>query len=322
MNLIERLEVHQILFLCHQNTDPDALCSAYVFSRALKRLNKRLRIWIAAEEISRTSDRIREEVPIRIEQKPRLNRFDLFILFDTNTFKQLGGLGDRVLAENKPIVVIDHHAVNAGTKKRVKLQFVDENARSTCELVYSLLEEENVEISKREALCLFYGVAYDTRHFALANAETFKTALKLIEKGVNPEKALAVLVVPPERSERIARLKAAQRCNVLDMNNWIVAFSKISSHQASCARGLISLGADIAVVGGEKDGELRISMRATEDFLGKTGLHLGRDLAQPLGELMGGAGGGHSGAAGINGGQDVARFFRECEAALAKKLKD
>ncbi len=42
-------------------------------------------------------------------------------------------------------------------------------------------------------------------------------------------------------------------------------------------------------------------MRATEEFASKTGVHLGRDLAIPLGAALGGGGGGHPTAAGFFG---------------------
>jgi hypothetical protein len=117
-------------------------------------------------------------------------------------------------------------------------------------------------------------------------------------------------------------LKAAQRAKISSFKEWIIVFSRISSYQASVARALLSLGADLVVVGGERDGVLRISMRASKDFSEKTGIHLGRDLAQPLGESIGGAGGGHEGAAGINGGTGLDHFFAECERILAKRLNE
>jgi bifunctional oligoribonuclease and PAP phosphatase NrnA len=317
--LIEKVHAKKLLFLCHQNADPDAFCSAYVFSKVLKRLNPNLKIALAADGVSRITSKILDAISARVNENPSLNQFDLFILFDTNTFQQLGKLSE-IASKNKPIVVFDHHIDNAGTKKMVSLKIVDEKARSTCELAFNSFDEMGLAISRKEALCLFLGMAYDTRHFALANADTFRIASRLMEIGVDPAKAIAMLISPVERSERMARLKAAQRAKVLSFKDWIIAFSRISSHQASSARALVAVGADMAVVGGEKEGALRISMRATEDFLEKTGLHLGRDLAQPLGEARGGAGGGHGGAAGINGGKGLDLFFTECEKILAKKL--
>jgi phosphoesterase RecJ-like protein len=321
MWFINKTSARRILFLCHQNADPDALCSAYVVAKVLNRIDPRLRIGIgAAGGASKISKRIIGEIPIRFDDLQHLDKMDLFVLFDTNTVQQLGELGKRILGTKKPIAIIDHHAASPTMRGVAQLRIVDEKSRSTCELVYNLIEKDGIVLSKKEALCLFTGMAYDTRHFAIASAESFRVAAKLVDVGVDPEKVMKTLSMPLERSERIARLKAAQRIKIIDFKNWIVVFSRVSSHQASSARGLLSLGADVAVVGGESDSSIRASIRASGDFLDGTGIHIGRDLAQPLGESIGGAGGGHRGAAGINGGKNLERFFTECKRILAKKL--
>ena len=321
MGFIDKTRARSILFACHQNADPDALCSAYVVSKVLNRTNPRLRIRIGAPGgASKISKSIIEEIPIRLDDMQHLDKMDLFVLFDTNTIQQLGELGKRILETGKPIAIIDHHAASPTMKEIAQLRIVSEKSRSTCELVYNLIEKDGIALSRKEALCLFMGMAYDTRHFAIASAESFRVAAKLVEAGVDPEKVMRTLSMPLERSERVARLKTAQRARIMDFRGWIIVFSRVSSHQASSARGLLSLGADVAVVGGESDSSIRASIRASNDFLDGTGVHLGRDLAQPLGEAIGGAGGGHRGAAGINGGKNLERFFTECKKILAKKL--
>jgi len=321
MGFINKTKARRILFVGHQNADPDALCSAYVVSKVLSRIDPRLRIGIGAPGgASKISKSIIEEVQIRLDDLKQLDKIDLFVLFDTNTIQQLGELGKSVLETGKPIAIIDHHAASPTMRGIAQFEIINEKSRSTCELVYYLIEKDGISLSRKEALCLFTGMAYDTRHFAIASAESFRVAAKLVEAGVDPEKVMKTLSMPLERSERVARLKAAQRIKIMDFKGWIVVFSRISSHQASSARGLLSLGANLAVVGGESGDSIRASIRASNDFLDGTGIHIGRDLAQPLGESIGGAGGGHRGAAGINGGKNLERFFTECRKILAKNL--
>jgi len=45
---------------------------------------------------------------------------------------------------------------------------------------------------------------------------------------------------------------------------------------------------------------LTVSFRATREFVSETGMHLGTDIANPLGARMNGMGGGHATAAGAN----------------------
>src|SRR3989337_1309558 len=68
----------------------------------------------------------------------------------------------------------------------------------------------------------------------------------------------------------------------------------------------------LAMVGGETKDKIRINMRATEEFHNKTGVHLGRDVAIPLGKQLGGAGGGHPTAAGLSAQGEAKNLLRMC----------
>jgi nanoRNase/pAp phosphatase (c-di-AMP/oligoRNAs hydrolase) len=68
----------------------------------------------------------------------------------------------------------------------------------------------------------------------------------------------------------------------------------------------------MAAVAGEKEGAVEISLRCTREFNQKTGIHLGRDIAKPLGEALQGMGGGHAMAAGVNGKGDAKTALKRC----------
>jgi hypothetical protein len=118
----------------------------------------------------------------------------------------------------------------------------------------------------------------------------------------------------------VARLKAGQRVKLKKIGEWLIAFSRVKAYQASAARALIRLGAHVAVVGGKRAKKLRISLRAESAFYKKTGIHLGRDIAKPLGEYIHGMGGGHSTSAGVNGVGDVDASLRQCTELIRKHL--
>jgi nanoRNase/pAp phosphatase (c-di-AMP/oligoRNAs hydrolase) len=201
------------------------------------------------------------------------------------------------------------------------LTVADEKASSTCELVYRLFKEAEVDLTQDDARALFLGIAFDTRHFVLANSSTFKVIADLVDAGVNAGETLSLLSLPMEQSERIARLKASKRVRLIRVNDWLIALSDVSAFQASAARALISLGAHVAVVAGQKGDKLQISMRASQDFQQKTGVHLGRDIAKPLGEYLQGMGGGHSVSAGVNGVGDVESSLKRCVRLLKERLR-
>ena len=177
-----------------------------------------------------------------------------------------------------------------------------------------------VELTETEAKALFLGIAFDTRHFILANSVTFNIIVELIEVGVDAKEALSLLSLPMDFSERVARLKASQNMMLKRVNNWLMVSSQVSAFQSSAARALLRLGAHVAVVAGQRERMLQISLRSCQDFYEKTGIHLGRDIANPLGEKIHGMGGGHSTAAGVNGIGDVEAALKRCMNLLMEKL--
>jgi phosphoesterase RecJ-like protein len=318
--LICKLDAKLAVFLCHHNADPDAIGAAFAFKGLINRLKPNLETEIAAASgPSRLSKSIMAVLPIELADQPRIEEADILVLLDTNTIQQLDDWSQRI-KPNHPLVVVDHHATHPETERIATLSVIDETASSTCELVYRLFKEAKVKPSPDEAKALFLGIAFDSRHFVIATSETLKVVTELTEAGVDVQETLPLLSLPMEYSERIARLKASARTNLLKLDSWLIALSHVSAYQASVARGLLALGAHVAIVAGKKDNQIQVSFRASHEFYNKTGIHLGRDLAKPLGDFLGGMGGGHSVSAGTNGNGDVDAALKFCEKLLKKKL--
>ena len=321
MSLIEKLNAKLIVLLCHHNADPDAVCAAYAFSRLLKRLRSQLSVEIAAAQgPSKLSKFLLNALPVKLTMQPRIEEAGLIVLLDTNTIQQLDEWAEAVRASKAPIIVIDHHASHPQTEQLATLSVANENASSTCEIVYTFFMDMNVRLAENEAKALFLGIAFDTRHFILASSTTLKIVADLIDAGVNARETLGHLSLPMDESERMARLKASKRTRLFRIGEWVVALSHVGAYQASAARALIYLGAHVAIVAGQRDEKLSISMRATEDFYRRTGVHLGRELAKPLGEHLRGMGGGHAVSAGANGVGDLQACFKRCIRLLNERL--
>jgi len=77
---------------------------------------------------------------------------------------------------------------------------------------------------------------------------------------------------------------------------WVIAVSTVGSFQANVARSLTQLGADVAMVVGEVDSEVKGSLRAHQRFQAETKVHLGTDVAEVISRGRG-YGGGHPTAA-------------------------
>jgi len=318
---LDELNAKLVVLLCHHNADPDAICSAYAFSSLIKRLRPKINVEIlAAQGISRLSKHILKFLPIALKTQFDIEKADALVLLDTNTIQQLNNLAEKVKNSKAPIMVIDHHAPHPETQQLAKICITNEETSSTCEIVYNFFKEMDIKPEENEAKALFLGIAFDTRHFVIANSSTLKNIAELIDIGVNAQETLSLLSLPMDFSERVARLKASRRAKIFKVGEWIIALSHVSAYQASGARAIIDLGAHVAVVAGQKNENIEISLRCTREFQQKTGLHLGKDIAKPLGEFLHGMGGGHALAAGVNGVGDIETGLKRCLRLLKEKL--
>ncbi len=245
---------------------------------------------------------------------------DLGILVDTNALDQLGRAAETLLNSRVPIVVVDHHHPHPDTAKVASLMMVDESAAAAAEVVYRLTEASGTPLGVLDATALLAAIFIETKHFLLARRSTFEIAGQLVAAGAEPRRLSDVLSSPLSRSERVARLKAAGRSQVVLLGPWIVATSELGSYQSSAARGLIGLGAHVAIVAGEAKDRVRVNMRSTEDFYTRTGVHLARDLSIPIGKKLGGVGGGHPTAAGLSVPGQVQDVLHSCLDLLKESL--
>jgi phosphoesterase RecJ-like protein len=322
-DILDEINASCVLLLCHQNADPDAICSAYAFQSLLTKQRPKATVEIGTGQgISRLSKHILKQIPITVQLQPDVEKADVMVLLDTNTIQQIGQLAERVTKKGVPIIVIDHHAVHPQTEQIAKLCITNEGAASTCEIVYDFYKQLNIKPGLSEAKALFLGITFDTRHFILANSSTFKTISELSDIGVNPQEEISSLALPMDFSERVARMKACRRAKLIKIENWIIALSHVSAYQASAARALVDIGAHMAAVAGQKNEKIEISLRCTRDFNQATGIHLGKDIAKPLGEYLQGMGGGHTTAAGVNGTGYVEKGLKRCLRLVKEKLSN
>lgn len=319
--LLEKEDARFVILLCHHNADPDAICSAYAFSSLLKHFLPNMEFEIgAAHGMSRLTKHLLQHLPIEVETDPVVEKADAIILLDTNTIQQLDSLSERVENSKAPIIVIDHHASHPETEQLARICVTQEDSSSTCEIIYDFYRQTGFKPGVDEAKALFLGIAFDTRHFILANSNTLKNVAELVDAGISARQTLALLSLPMEFSERIARLKASKRTKLSKIGRWIIALSHVGAYQASSARALVELGAHVAVVSGEKNDSTEISLRSSYEFYDQTKIHLGKDIAKPVGEYLHGMGGGHSTAAGINANEDGEIGLQRCLWLLKKKL--
>ncbi len=310
-----------VLLLCHRSADADAICSAYALQGLLKRFLPEIVFEIGCPQgINKPSKTILDQLPITVNMKPNIESAEVIALLDMNTIEQLDEVAEIIKKSAAPKIIVDHHAPSPETMQICKLCIIDEKAAANCEVVYRLYEEGKVVPTLDEAKALFVGTAFDTRHFALANSSTFQIIAKLVAEGIDAQQILALFAAPIDPSERIAKLKACKRAKILKVHGWIIALSHVSAYQAPAAKALVDLGAHMAAVAGKKNGKVELSLRSTRQFNEESHVHLGVDIATPLGEFLGGVGGGHAMAAGVSGKGEIDPALKQCLVLLKAKL--
>lgn len=106
--------------------------------------------------------------------------YELCIVCDASDRERLGK-GAGILDRAGRSVSIDHHKTNTGFAGET---FLQAEISSTCELLYELMEEEQVD--REIAACLYTGMIHDTGVFKYqsATARTMEIAGKLMATGI------------------------------------------------------------------------------------------------------------------------------------------
>jgi phosphoesterase RecJ-like protein len=128
---------------------------------------------------------------------------DLFICTDFNDPKRIGPMGEKMLANPCPKILIDHHLLDRdkvaqrqktadaqGQKEWYDEEHVDSAASSACEIVYRLITNSKLRITNEIATCIYTGLMTDTGNFSYnsTNAELYDIIASLLRAGVEKDK--------------------------------------------------------------------------------------------------------------------------------------
>ncbi|MDL2335685.1 MAG: bifunctional oligoribonuclease/PAP phosphatase NrnA [Chloroflexota bacterium] len=185
-DVVARLHAAQdVLTVCHENPEADALGSALGLALALETLGKR------------ATPLCSDVVPPMYDFMPHIDRFqrdpnadhayDLIVVGDCGDLARVGS----ALARNSelfgrvPIVNIDHHISNRGFGA---VNWVDATAAATCEMDTLLMPALGVPLDAADgaiAANLMAGVVIDTANFQHPNVtpRTLRVAAELVAAG-------------------------------------------------------------------------------------------------------------------------------------------
>ena len=278
------------LILTHHNADIDAAASAIGLQLGLAQIGIQVSVGVC-ESFGRPTKKICEGREILID--PDCADFENIILVETSVPEQLQSVKNL-----RADIIIDHHPPAKLTEK-AKAVFIDESAKSCSQLVYKFLAALDCKINPELAKILACGLIADSQHLRIAELPEFKILVELLEAGITYEEAQKMIQTDIDKSELIATLRAASRMRIYKIADLVLVFTRVGSFEAQACRGLIRMGADIAIVVDEKKEEVRISSRA-KPWIEKFGIDLS-EIFKKVGALIGGTGGGHPTAGSANG---------------------
>lgn len=177
-----RLLAHNsFVMACHQRPDGDTLGSALALAHVLRLHGKD--VVVVSEDGVPENYRFIPESETVVGFTDRRG-FDVGMLVDSEGVKRVGSAADAVMSA-KIQSCVDHHVQVSDFGE---IRVIDEDASSTSEVIFELLEVNGVHIDRTAATQLLTGLIADTGAFRFANTapRTFHIAARLTDLGAKP----------------------------------------------------------------------------------------------------------------------------------------
>ncbi|MGN1227700.1 MAG: bifunctional oligoribonuclease/PAP phosphatase NrnA [Christensenellales bacterium] len=174
-------ESHSILVTAHSFPDADAICSIRIMGMLLKKqFNKQCDMFIVGK-IGRLLKPFCKDIKT-VENVEK--SYDLVICLDCTDLTRIGILQNQ-FKNAKNTVNIDHHYTNTNF---AKINCVNVNASSTCEIIYSFcMEYYRGAITPQLAKYAYAGIITDTNGLMSnnINASTYAVIADIVNQGLN-----------------------------------------------------------------------------------------------------------------------------------------
>ena len=288
-----------VTLACHVGPDGDALGSMLACGLALRDLGIEVRASWGSEPF---------DVPKRYAFLPGLDLLvhpdavdatpQVMATFDAGSIDRLGSLEASARAAGT-LVVVDHHATNAGFGA---IDLIDRVAAASAMIVHELLRHLGAELTPDIATCLYVGLVTDTGRFQYSNTtpDVHRVAAELLATGV-PHVSIAQRLYESHPLGYLTVASVAlQRMRVADGIAWTwvtttdLVEAKVELEDLDALIDLVRTAEDAEVtfvLKQQEDGRYRVSMRSR-----------GATNVGAISERFGG--GGHALAAGFTADDD------------------
>lgn len=175
-------DASKIVLLSHVRPDGDAIGSQIALGSILESMDKKV-ILVNEDGCPENLNFLSGSKKI---QKPPIDDFDadLCITLDTANFERVGSLCSRIANKSEIVINIDHHVTN---EKYGNLYYIDPIAPATAQIVYELLNSQQIEITEESRDAIFVGLSTDTGGFRYpsTSSRSFAIGADLIKRGAN-----------------------------------------------------------------------------------------------------------------------------------------
>lgn len=259
-----------IIILTHEMPDGDAIGSSLAMYNGLKTLGKDV------EVVMSNNSAVFNFLPgaNEIKTEGTKNNYDLAIALDCGDIKRLNGYTEYFENANSTIE-IDHHTINT---MFADYNFVNPTAPACAQILITILENLEIEITKEIGTCLLTGIITDTGGFKYqgVSAETFEFTAELLNRGVNVSNIYKKVLQTISKAKFELRKLAMERLEFLEEGK--IAFTYIRKEdeekinaETDAHEGIVEIGRDVEGVeisvflreNKEKDG-YKISLRSNE----------------------------------------------------------
>ena len=270
-NILEEIKkAEKIAILTHELPDGDAIGSSLALMFALKSIGKNPDVIIPE-----LSDCFKFLPGISdVKDKTDIEKYDLSIALDCADGKILCGY-ENYFEKAKTKIVIDHHGSN---KMYGDINFVNPVSPACCEVLITMLDYFEIEITKDIGTCLITGIITDTGGFDYnVNPETFDFAAMLLRKGIKISEVYTKALRTKTRANFELRRRAIDRMEFLEDGKIAFTYITIEDEKSVNAKigdheGLVDIGRDIEGVEvsvflhevQEKTNGFKISLRSKE----------------------------------------------------------
>lgn len=305
--LLSKLSNKKVLITTHDQVDLDGFASCFLFKYFLEIYDKTIEPIIFFSQFSKYTLNFISKLKIKFldielleENSKDFRNIEYLIILDTNNISQVA-LPSTILSDkiNIPIIFIDHHYHSNTNLANISIEnnIIIDEVTSTAEIIFDIFSHYQIQIPVKFRYLLLAAIYSDTGRLKYANNETFQKISNLLNKDINFQEFLSYIENTSEFSKKVAVIKGLQRVEMIRINDWLIGLSHVSSYTSSVASSMIQIGFDVSIVYSKSSSKYRITTRAKKEICLQTGLHLGKILS----EIQEGNGGGHDGAASLNG---------------------